>query len=130
VKASLVTFGFPKVNLFMPAYALFFANIMDIYTTIQSLAVGNSESNPIIASLMGAYGLTGFALCKTGIILAVISLVFLAIWLAEKSRCKPEDIYFARRFSHFGLWLAAACYLPVIANNLITFYIKVYGIPI
>jgi hypothetical protein len=103
---------------------------MDIYTTIQGLIVGNSEGNRVVANLIDNYGLTGFALYKTGIIVAVVSLVFLATWLAEKRRCTPEDVYFARRFSHFGLWLAAACYIPVVANNLITFYIKIHTTPI
>jgi hypothetical protein len=118
------------VNLVLPAYALFFGNTMDIYTTIQGLSVGNGEGNPLVANLLGVYGLTGFILCKTGIIIAVISLVFLATWLTKKRRCKPEDVYFARRFSHFGLWLAAACYLPVVANNLLIFYVRLHGTPI
>jgi hypothetical protein len=116
--------------LVLPAYALIFGNTMDIYTTIQGLNVGNSEGNPVVANLINNYGLTGFALYKTGIILAIISLVFLTTWLTEKRHCKPEDIYFTRRFSHFGLWLAAACYIPIIANNLITFYIKIHVTPI
>jgi hypothetical protein len=64
---------------------------------------------------------------EDGIILVLISLVFLATWLTEKRRSKPEDVYFARRCSHFRLWLSAACYVPVVANNLIMFYVTVHG---
>jgi hypothetical protein len=64
---------------------------------------------------------------EDGIILVLISLVFLATWLTEKRRSKPEDVYFARRYSHFGLWLSAACYVPVVTNNLIMFYVTVHG---
>ena len=118
----------PRVNLIQPACALFFGNAADVYTTVQGLAVGNSEYNPVPAHFISAYGLTGFAIFKIGIILALISMVLLTNKLIEKLRCKPEDVYFARRFSHFGLWLSAACYVPVVANNLITFYAKIHGI--
>jgi hypothetical protein len=123
----LATYTFPKVNLILPAYALFFGNTMDIYTTIQGILVGNSESNPMMANLINDYGFSGFAIYKTGIILAAIGLIFLANWITQKRRCKPEDVYFARRFSHFGLWLVAASYVPIVANNLLTFYIKIHG---
>jgi hypothetical protein len=123
----LATHTFPKVNLIQPACAMFFGNTMDIYTTVQNLLVGNSEGNPVPAHVISAYGLIGFTLWKMGIILVLISLVFLATWLTEKRRSKPEDVYFARRYSHFGLWLSAACYVPVVANNLIMFYVTVHG---
>jgi hypothetical protein len=58
-RLSLATYTFPKVNLILPAYALFFGNTMDIYTTIQGLLVGNGEGNPIVANLLNTHGLTG-----------------------------------------------------------------------
>ncbi len=100
---------------------------MDIYTTVQGLLAGNSEGNPVPAQLINSYGLMGFTLFKMGLILALISMVFLATWLPKKRKSKPEDVYFARRVSHFGLWLSAACYIPVVANNLITLYFTVHG---
>jgi hypothetical protein len=126
----LATYTFPKVNLIPPACVLFFGNTMDVYTTVQGLLVGNSEGNPVPAHVISAYGFVGFAVWKMGIILAVISVVFLTTWLTGKRRSKPEDVYFARRFTHFGLWLSAACYVPVVANNLIMFYLAVHGNPI
>lgn len=117
-----------RVNLVQPACALFLGNAADVYTTVQGLLVGNNEYNPVSAHFISAYGLTGFALFKIGLILALISMVLLTNKLIEKLQCKPEDVYFARRFSHFGLWLSAACYVPVVANNIITFYAKVHGI--
>jgi hypothetical protein len=125
----LSTQAFPKVNLIQPACALVFGNVADVYTTVQGLIVGNGEYNPVAAHFMSAYGLMGFVLCKIGIILALIGMVFLAAWLTEKLGCKPQDVYLARRFSHFGLWLSAACYIPIVLNNLITFYLKVHGSP-
>ena len=124
------TYGFPKVNLILPSIALLYANSMDIYTTIRGLLVGNSEGNPNVAHVLNAYGLTGFALYKTGIVAAVIGLVLFTNWLIEKRNAKPEDLYFARRISHFGLWLAVATYIPIVANNILTFYIKVHGMPV
>jgi hypothetical protein len=126
-RVLLATQTFPRINLIPPACALFFGNTMDIYTTVQGLLVGNSEGNPVPAHMISAYGLVGFALYKMGVILALLSMVFLATWLAEKRKSKPQDIYFARKVSHFGLWLSAACYIPVVANNLITFYVTVHG---
>lgn len=122
----MATHTFPKVNLIPPACALFFGNTMDIYTTVQGLLAGNGEANPFPAHLINTYGLMGFTLFKMGLILALISLVFLTTWLTQKRRSKPEDVYFARRVSHFGLWLSAACYIPVVANNLITLYVTVH----
>ena len=124
----MATCAFPKVNLILPSIALFYANSMDIYTTIQGLFVGNSEGNPNVAHILNDYGLTGFALYKMSIVAAVIGLVLFTNWVIEKRHCKPEDVYFAGRISHFGLWLAAAIYIPVVANNILTFYIKVHGV--
>jgi hypothetical protein len=126
----LSTYTFPKVNLILPSIAILLANTMDIYTTLQGLLAGNGEGNPNIARILNDYGFTGFALYKTSIIAAVIGLVLFTNWAIEKRHSKPEDVYFARRISHFGLWLAAATYVPIVANNILTFYIKVHGIPI
>ena len=124
------TYAFPKVNLILPSIVLLFGNTMDIYTTIQGLLAGNGEGNPSLAGILNDYGFTGFALYKTSIIAAVIGLVLFTNWAIEKLHSKPEDVYFARRISHFGLWLAATTYIPIVANNVLTLYIKVHGMPI
>ena len=122
----LSTYTFPKVNLILPAVALLFGNTIDIYTTIQGLLVGNGEGNPTVAHILNDYGFTGFALYKTSIVVAAIGLILFTNWAIEKRHSKPEDIYFARRISHFALWLAATTYVPIVANNILTFYIKVH----
>jgi hypothetical protein len=103
---------------------------MDVYTTIQGLLVGNGEGNPGLAHILSDYGFTGFVLYKTSVIAAVIALVLFTNWAIKKSHSKPEDVYFARRISHFALWLAATAYIPIVANNMLTFYIKIHGMPI
>ena len=124
------TYTFPKVNLILPSIALLFGNTMDIYTTIQGLLAGNSEGNPNLANILNNYGFTAFALYKTSIVAAAIVLVLFANWAIEKRHSKPEDVYFAQRISHFGLWLAATTYIPIVANNILIFYIKVHGMAI
>ena len=126
-RSFLAAHTFPKVSLIQPAFLLLFGNGLDIYTTLQNLLVGNIEGNPFPAHLIRVYGWMGFALYKTSIVLSVVGMVFLSAWLIGKARGKPEDVYLVRRFSHFGLWLAVACYIPVVANNLAMFYIKVHG---
>ena len=123
-------YTFPKVNLILPSIALFFGNTMDIYTTIQGLLVGNGEGNPNLARILNDYGFSGFAFYKTGIIAAAVGLVLFTNWEIEKRHSKPEDVYFARRISHFSLWLAATTYIPIVANNILSFYIKIHGMQI
>ena len=126
----LSTYTFPKVNLILPSIALLFGNTMDIYTTIQGLLAGNSEGNPNLAHILNNYAFTAFAFYKTSIIAAAVGLVFFTNWAIEKRHSKPEDVYFARRISHFGLWLAATTYIPIVANNILILYIKVHGMAI
>ena len=126
----MVAYSFPKVNLILPVSMLLFANSMDIYTTIQGLLVGNTEGNPNIVHILNSYGLTGFAIYKIGIIAVGVSIILSTTWIIEKRHSKPEDVYFARRISHFVLWLGATMYIPIVLNNLLTFYIKVNIIPI